>query len=122
MIAYVTLGTDRYEQARDFYEGVMTTLGAKRLFSNERMTHWGTGGLGTLAVVKPYNEEPATPGNGTMVALNLATRAQVDEVYHKALSLGGTSEGEPGVREGVWAAYFRDLDGNKICLISFAAQ
>ena len=117
MICYVTLGTNDYQRAQDFYEEVMNTLGARRLFSTERMTHWGTGGVGSLAVVKPYDEQPASSGNGTMVALNADSRERVNKVYDKALALGATCEGEPGVRQGIWAAYFRDLDGNKICVI-----
>jgi predicted lactoylglutathione lyase len=50
-----------------------------------------------------------------MVALQANSREQVDRVYAKALELGGTDEGAPGQRsEGFYAAYFRDLDGNKL--------
>ena len=59
----------------------------------------------------------ATVGNGTMVALEAKDPAQVDAVYAKAIELGGTDEGAPGERfPGFYAAYFRDLDGNKVCV------
>ena len=36
-------------------------------------------------------------------------------LYDKAIKLGGKDEGPPGTRWGnFYAAYFRDLDGNKL--------
>ena len=62
----------------------------------------------------------AEPGNGNMVAIVVKERAQVDALHAKALALGGTDEGAPGVRgkegpQAFYGAYFRDLDGNKLC-------
>lgn len=62
----------------------------------------------------------AKPGNGNMLALVLPDRAKVDALYKKALELGGSDEGPPGVRgeegpEAFYAAYFRDPEGNKLC-------
>jgi predicted lactoylglutathione lyase len=55
-----------------------------------------------------------------MVALIAPTRAVVDEVHATALALGAADEGAPGIRGGdasdFYGAYFRDLDGNKICV------
>ena len=64
--------------------------------------------------------EAAEPGNGNMVAIVVKERAQVDALHAKALALGGTDEGAPGVRgkegpQAFYGAYFRDLDGNKLC-------
>jgi predicted lactoylglutathione lyase len=51
-----------------------------------------------------------------MVAFAADSKAKVDALYRKALELGGTDEGPPGPRgnHGFYAAYFRDLDGNKL--------
>jgi len=50
-----------------------------------------------------------------MLALEAKDKAQVDRIHRLALSLGGKDEGAPGPRnEGFYAAYFRDLDGNKL--------
>jgi predicted lactoylglutathione lyase len=72
-------------------------------------------------VIKPYDGKAATVGNGTMVALVLDSKAKVDALYKKALELGGTDEGAPGPRgdSGFYAAYFRDLDGNKLNCFHF---
>lgn len=71
-------------------------------------------------MTRPHNGEPATVGNGTMVAIVLDDRAKVDAFHAKTLELGGSDEGAPGVRgpegdQAFYGAYFRDLDGNKFC-------
>ena len=68
-----------------------------------------------LLTVQPYDKKPAAPGNGTMLAFEVGSPAEVDSLYRKALELGGTDEGPPGDRgDGYYGAYFRDLDGNKL--------
>jgi len=51
------------------------------------------------------------------------SRDQVDRIHKKALELGGSDEGPPGLRaeggDGFYAAYFRDLDGNKLDVFSY---
>jgi predicted lactoylglutathione lyase len=54
-----------------------------------------------------------------MASLVVDSRAKVDALHAKALELGGSCEGPPGVRgdEGpgaFYGAYFRDPDGNKL--------
>jgi catechol 2,3-dioxygenase-like lactoylglutathione lyase family enzyme len=121
MIGYVTLGTNDLEQARAFYDSLLGASGAKRLMQLEHgFTLYGTRmDRPMLAVTPPYNKEPARPGNGSMVALQMKTREEVDAIHAKALELGGTCEGAPGLRApeemGFYGAYFRDLDGNKLC-------
>jgi hypothetical protein len=62
-------------------------------------TMYGTGrGQPTICITKPYNGKAAEPGNGNMVAIVVKERAQVDALHAKALALGGTDEGAPGVR------------------------
>ena len=116
MIAYVTLGTNDFPRAVAFYEKLLGSLGAKRAWESESGVAWGTGANGAgLGVLKPFDGKPATRGNGTMVALGVDSKEKVDAVNNLAISLGGTDEGKPGQRaEGFYAAYFRDLDGNKL--------
>ena len=56
-----------------------------------------------------------------MVALLAPTRTAVDACYAKALAGGGRDEGPPGLRPqyhpNYYGAYFRDPDGNKICVV-----
>ncbi len=125
MIGYVTLGSDDMPRARAYYDALLGTIGATRLmeFGDEfgGFTMWGTAfGKPGLALTNPYNKEPAVAGNGNMAAIVLDERAQVDALYAKALELGGSDEGAPGLRgedgpQAFYGAYFRDLDGNKLC-------
>ena len=122
MIGYVTLGTNRYDEAAHFYDELFAVIGAGRMLESDRFIAWGTGMTSpALSVTKPYNGEPATVGNGVMVALAMNSPEKVDAIHAKALELGGTDEGAPGPRgEQFYAGYFRDLDGNKLnafCMI-----
>ena len=116
MIGYVTLGTNDLPKATAFYDKLLGALGAKRMYETDRYVAYGTSeeapGLG---ITKPFDGKPATRGNGTMVALQVDSKTKVDAVYNLAIELGGTDEGKPGPRgDGFYAAYFRDLDGNKL--------
>ena len=123
MIGYVTVGTNDLERARGFYDVLLGEIGARRVmqFDQNGFTMYGTGARAPgLAVTKPYNGEAAQPGNGAMAAIALDAREKVDRLHAKALELGGSDEGAPGQRgpEGdnaFYGAYFRDLDGNKLC-------
>ena len=116
MIGYMTLGTNDLARATAFYDRIAAELGSHRVMDNDRFIVWGPadGGPG-LGLAPPFDGKPATVGNGVMVALMANDRAQVDRVHRLALSLGGTDEGGPGERfTGMYAAYFRDLDGHKL--------
>jgi predicted lactoylglutathione lyase len=116
MIGYVTLGTNDLPRATAFYDALLGELGAKRMMESDRFVAWGTRPhLPGLGVTKPFDDKPATVGNGVMVALGVDSSAKVDALHRKALQLGAKDEGAPGPRsEGFYAGYFRDLDGNKL--------
>jgi predicted enzyme related to lactoylglutathione lyase len=116
MVGYTTVGTNDLKRAAGFYDALLAVLGGKRAMEMETFIAWaGSSGGGMMSVIKPYDGKPATVGNGVMVALQATTKEQVDAVYKKALELGGKDEGAPGPRgPGFYAAYFRDLDGNKL--------
>lgn len=116
MIGYATIGSNDLEKAKTFYDTVLAPLGGQRAFGSDRMQGYASPAGAMLAVCTPYDEQPATPGNGAMLALASSTRELVDEVYKTALANGATCEGEPGERMPTfYGAYFRDLDGNKFC-------
>ena len=118
MLAYVTLGTNNKEKALAFYDAVLGEMGAKRFFANERLQFYGVGpGQPMLGIGDTYDQKSATAGNGVMPALACASKEVVDKVYAKAIALGATDEGAPGNRMPTfYGAYFRDPDGNKICV------
>lgn len=125
MIGYTVLGTNNIDTARTFYDGLLGSIGATRImeFGEDLggFTMWGTGwDKPSIALTRPYDGNAATAGNGNMVALVVDERAKVDALHAKALELGGSCEGPPGLRgqegaQAFYGAYFRDLDGNKLC-------
>ncbi len=117
MIGYMTLGTNDVQRAASFYDALLGLLGAKRTMDFEKFVMWSAApdkpGLG---VIKPFDGKAASSGNGTMASLAVDTPEKVHALHAKAMELGGKDEGAPGPRgdSGFYAAYFRDLDGNKL--------
>ena len=117
MLGYMTLGASDFEAAKAFYRAVLAPLGAKPAMSGERMELYSNGTGAMLGVCVPYDKAAATPGNGVMPAISAASREVVDQVHAAALANGATCEGPPGERMPTfYGAYFRDPDGNKICV------
>jgi predicted lactoylglutathione lyase len=117
MIGYITLGTNDIDRAANFYDALLAEFGATRIMETDRFIVWGTAPNATaLSVIKPFDGQPATVGNGVMVALYVDSQEKVRAIYDKALALGATDEGAPGPRGdgGFYAGYFRDPDGNKL--------
>jgi catechol 2,3-dioxygenase-like lactoylglutathione lyase family enzyme len=118
MIGYVTLGTNDIDKSSHFYDQLLATIGAGRFMESEKFIAWAKGPEQPgLCVTTPFDQNPATVGNGVMIALEMQSNEQVDAFYKKAIELGATDEGQPGFRDevpGFYAGYFRDLDGNKL--------
>lgn len=116
MIGYVTLGTNDMQRAGAFYDALLAELGAVRVMETDGFIAWGSSPQGVaLSVIRPYDGNPATVGNGVMVALAAESREAVERVYNKAMALGASDEGPVGPRgETFFAGYFRDPDGNKL--------
>lgn len=116
MIGYITLGTNDLPKAAAFYDQLFSAMGAKRTYDYETFAAWRLDENGPMfSIVRPYDKNPATIGNGVMIALHAANQEKVGELHAKALELGAADEGAPGMREGgFYCAYFRDLDGNKL--------
>jgi catechol 2,3-dioxygenase-like lactoylglutathione lyase family enzyme len=124
MLSHVHVGISDFDRALAFYNAVMDTLGLTLKFA-EPENGWAgwkhpAAERPLFLVGRPYNGAPAEPGNGHMVALLAPDRAAVDRCHATALALGGRCEGPPGLRPhyhpNYYGAYFRDPDGNKLCV------
>jgi len=121
MIGYITVGTNDLQRAMAFYDALFASVGIRRLLELPQLAAWGVNwNRSMFGVARPIDGEPASAGNGAMVALGQRTREKVRLLHAKALELGGADEGPPGVRgadgsQAFYAAYVRDLDGNKLC-------
>lgn len=124
MFSHLFVGVTDFDRALAFYEPLMAALGiAPRFCDRERpWAGWqSTPGPRPLFVIaRPFDGGPAAPGNGQMVAFLAEDRETVRRAHEAALANGGTSEGEPGLRPqyhaDYYGAYFRDPDGNKLCV------
>jgi catechol 2,3-dioxygenase-like lactoylglutathione lyase family enzyme len=124
MLSHVCLGTGDFGRAFAFYDPLMASLGHRLSFKDARKP-WAAwrpeAAEGPLLLIgAPFDGGPAAPGHGGMVALLAPGRAAVDAGHALALRLGGSCEGPPGLRPhyhpDFYGAYFRDPDGNKLCL------
>ena len=128
MISHVFLGVNDFEHAFRFYSAVMQVLGHGLKF-NEPGKPWAgwaspDASRPLFLIGRPHDGQAATTGNGHMVALLARDRDTVDSAYSTALANGGTSDGAPGLRPhyhpDYYGAYFRDPEGNKLCVCCHA--
>ena len=130
MFSHIFVGVTDFNRALAFYNPVMAALGIKPRFCEPERPWAGWQSSPDprplFLIGTPHNEESHDPGNGQMVAFLAKSRAAVDNVYAVALANGGSSEGAPGLRpeyhEHYYGAYFRDPDGNKLCVACHLPQ
>lgn len=123
MIGYTTIGANDIGKALAFYDTLLAEVGGKRVMETPNGQLYGFSQGPLFGVTKPYNGQTQNCGNGNMIALQCGSKEKVEAFYNKAISLGGADEGKPGDRGGgFYAAYFRDLDGNKLCAFTMGGQ
>jgi catechol 2,3-dioxygenase-like lactoylglutathione lyase family enzyme len=128
VFSHIFVSVSDFDRALAFYNPLMAALGiAARFCEPERpWAGWQSSPAARplFVIGKPYDGKPHEPGNGQMIAFLAESRALVDRAYAVALANGGKSEGEPGLRpeyhEHYYGAYFRDPDGNKLCVACHA--
>ena len=111
---YFVVGTNDKTASKRFYDALFAQEGLDSVTPNDRMTYW-LGKDFAFATAEPFDGNPATCGNGTMVGFSFGTNEAVRALHALALELGGTCEGPPGQRGPRFSCYVRDLDGNKLC-------
>ena len=119
MFSFVTLGTNNLEKGKNFYNELLSLIGIILVEEDDRYVGYAKKDSQNIEfyLMKPHNKEEATFGNGTMITFTAESKESVINTYNLALKLGGKDEGKPGPRhEEHFYAYFRDLDGNKICI------
>jgi catechol 2,3-dioxygenase-like lactoylglutathione lyase family enzyme len=129
LYSHVFVGVTDFERALAFYDPVMDALGIRRRFCEPARPWAGwqsePGPRPLFLIGRPYDGGPHAAGNGQMVAFLAQTRAVVDRAFEVALAHGGSSEGAPGLRPeyhpNYYGAYFRDPEGNKLCVACHAA-
>lgn len=124
MISHIFIGITDFRQAFAFYSSLMGELGLQLKFADAQRPWAGWVAKDSprpiFLIGRPFNDEIASSGNGQMIALLAESRDVVRRAYDCAIGNGGVCEGPPGLRPhyhpNYYGAYFRDLDGNKICV------
>ena len=128
MIGYVTIGAKDSEASGRFYDAVFGALGSERKLADGGWIGYGEVGApgeGFMAchsaICPPFNGQPATSGNGMMIAYRAKSKDEVQAAYDGGMKNGGRDEGRPGFRppeatSGFYGAYLRDPTGNKLCI------
>jgi len=130
MFSHVSVGTNDFSRAETFYAALFEVLGARLRFRDPdgAAAAWQPADAERplFFLTRPFDGAPAIPGNGPMAALLAESRAIVDRCHEVALGLGGRCEGPPGLRthyhSNYYGAYFRDPDGNKLCVCCHRAE
>ena len=123
MLSHVYIGISDFGRALAFYTAVLDTLGLTLKFSQPEKSWagWMQPGVARplFLIGLPYNGEPAEPGTARWSPCSPHPRA-VHRCHAVALQNGGRCEGPPGLRPqyhaNYYGAYFRDPDGNKLCV------
>ena len=129
MFSHIFLGVKAFDRALGFYRALMPVLGMKERFCETTRSWAGWQShpepRPLFLIGTPYDRQPHEVGNGQMVAFLASSREIVDQAYAVALANGGTSEGPPGLRPeyhaNYYGAYFRDTEGNKLCVACHVA-
>lgn len=123
MFSHIMLGASDLDKSRQFYDAVLGALGADPGFTDKKKrTFWRQAG-NTFAITAPINGAPASVGNGSTIGFAAQSPAQAEAAHAAGVAAGGVTcedppgwRGEPGAG-GLYLAYLRDPDGNKLCLL-----
>lgn len=128
MFSHTTLGVADIAAARRFYDPLMEVLGLEQKFADEIWAGWKspTADRPLFIITRPYDRQPASAGNGQMIAFLAESGSVVNRCHALAIEHGGACEGEPGLRpdyhKSYYGTYFRDPDGNKLCVCCHEAE
>ncbi|WP_310620713.1 VOC family protein [Flexibacterium corallicola] len=128
MIAYITIGANNLTRAKQFYSAFLPALGYEFEESPEGLSYALPVGSGQslaqpeIYIKTPFDGEPASAGNGIMIAFEARNQKQVRDLHAAALDAGGSDEGQPGFRASYgprfYVGYLRDPHSNKIAVFS----
>jgi predicted enzyme related to lactoylglutathione lyase len=113
------IGSNDIERSKRFYDATFKAMGGREGSTDPkgRLVYVHNGGV--FLVTKPIDGQPATAGNGCTIGFSM-TPEQADAWHQAGVENGGTAvEDPPGERpgSGMYLAYLRDPDGNKLCAL-----
>ena len=117
MIDHVSIQVCDLAVSAEFYQHILEPLGYLRLVERP-----ATVGFGFKYPELWLNARPASPRAAADIGAHVCLRARsieaVREFHQRAIAKGGSDDGRPGPRQGAmvvyYAAFIRDLDGNRV--------
>ncbi|NKJ40650.1 VOC family protein [Novosphingobium sp. SG720] len=116
MFTHIMIGSNDLDRSKAFYDATFTALGGTPGVWDERgrliYEHDG----GRLMITTPINGLPATAANGGTIGIAACSVDHVRAWHEAGAAHGGTSVETPPCKRpnGVFVAYLRDPDGNKL--------
>ncbi|WP_268597118.1 VOC family protein, partial [Escherichia coli] len=101
MFSHITVGVSDLARASDFYDAILEPLGLRQRpvtpDGGPASRCWIVPGatLPRFYAYAPFNGQPPSAGNGSMLAFLAADELAVKRAYAAGLLAGGSSEGEP---------------------------
>ena len=125
MIDHISVGVRDLERSAPFYELALAPLGLARLVTRPATVGFGKRYPEFWINLRPAMA-PVAPESGNHVCLRAKSESEVDAFHQAALGAGGVSDGAPGLRPHdrvrYYAAFIRDLDGNRIEAVTFPVE
>lgn len=122
MIDHISIAVSDLDRAAKFYETVLGTLGMTKLRTWPAAVGFGKAYPEFWVNHRP-SMAPVTADSGVHICVRAASKDAVDAFYAAALRAGGTSDGAAGMRpeynDRYYAAFIRDLDGNRVEVVTF---
>jgi catechol 2,3-dioxygenase-like lactoylglutathione lyase family enzyme len=127
LFSHIVVGSNDLARSKIFYDALFGAMGGKPGAQDDkgRLIYAHNGAL--LLVTAPIDGQPATHANGGTIGFAMSGPAEADAWHRAGAANGGTPvEDAPGLREtafgGLYLAYLRDPDGNKLCALHRVAS
>lgn len=118
LLGHISFGVRSIESSKTFYSATLAPLSLHLVFESKDVLGYGLNGDEEILNIFLLTEESHTPSNGFHLAFNAPTRDAVDAFHAAAVTNGGSSNGEAGLREhygkNYYAAFVIDPDGWKL--------
>jgi len=119
MYSHMMVGSNDIQKSKQFSDATFKAIGGREGSIDPKGRLMYLHNNSAFLVTPPIDGQPATAGNGCTVGLAM-TPEQADAWHEAGVASGGTAiEDPPGERpgSGMYLAYLRDPDGNKLCAL-----
>ncbi|HTR09428.1 MAG TPA: VOC family protein [Paraburkholderia sp.] len=129
LLDHVSIGVPDIDAARPFYDAIMSTLGAVKVYDRPNALGYGercSAADTQSSFLAVYLDASAIESNKRHWCFKAASHAQVDAFHAAGLAAGGRSDGDPGLRPHYHASYYAaflvDPAGNRVEAVCHSAS